>query len=403
MRSIRLERGPMLVLGHAVLVQAIATAMRPTLSYGVSTSAGHPLCSGAVSAAFALPGIFLALPAGHAMDRLGERSLLVLGPASVVAAALLVTFVGSSIAVLVLATALLGLGHLLCLIGQQAMLGQHDAEREVRLGVWHLHVRGLTGTDARSHAPSPPRGTARTPPLTLIYAACAGLGVVLFGMSMLMRKFCPPPSSVCAGHDGHGISAAPYAGSPPVADRDQHRALLRRHLHRVRAGPRTRSRALDRRDQRDAGGARSGMSMFSRLFLGPMVRAFGRRRLLVWTMGLSAVSLGCVALPLPGIWLVVVSAVYGFVIGSCQPITMSWISDLSPPGSRGLAMSMRLASNRVGQTVLPTTMGSLAAATGAAGVLAGTAVLLVGAAWSSAAVPEARSGDDSSSASTDLD
>jgi MFS family permease len=385
----------MLVLGHVVLVQTIATAMRPTLSYGVLDLGGSPAVLGAVSAAFALPGVFLALPAGHALDRLGERSLLVLGPTSVVAAALLVTFAGSSIAVLVLATALLGLGHLISLIGQQAMLANTTPSTRFD-SVFGLYTFGASlGQTIGPTFLLLPGGTARTPPLTLIFVTCAGLGVALLGLSMLMRSSAhrrPPSAPGMLGTASTllrtpGLRRSLIATSIVLSSADIFIAYAPALGHDRGLSTAVISAMLV---------ARSGMSMVSRLFLGPMVRTFGRRRLLIWTIGLSAVSLGSVALPLPGIWLVVLSGVYGFVIGSCQPITMSWVSDLSPPGSRGLAMSMRLTSNRVGQTVLPTTMGSLAAATGAAGVLAATAVLLVGAAWSSAAVPEAPTDDDAS-------
>ncbi len=69
-----------LVLGHAVIVQIIVYAMRPTLSYAVLDAGGSPALLGVISAAFALPGLLLALPAGHALDRFRERSLLLVGP-----------------------------------------------------------------------------------------------------------------------------------------------------------------------------------------------------------------------------------------------------------------------------------------------------------------------------------
>jgi MFS family permease len=86
--------------------------------------------------------------------------------------------------------------------------------------------------------------------------------------------------------------------------------------------------------------------------------------------------------------LMMLSAIYGFAVGTCQPITMSWISELATPGTRGLAMSLRLASNRLGQTVLPSLIGTVAAAMGAAGVFFATGIVLFGGAWSGAAVGE---------------
>ena len=57
-------------------------------------------------------------------------------------------------------------------------------------------------------------------------------------------------------------------------------------------------------------------------------------------------------------------------------------------------MSLRLAANRMGQTVLPATLGAFAAATGAAGVLVAVAAVLAMAAWSGAAVPNSSAYDE---------
>jgi ABC-type transport system involved in cytochrome c biogenesis permease subunit len=62
-------------------------------------------------------------------------------------------------------------------------------------------------------------------------------------------------------------------------------------------------------------------------------------------------------------------------------------------------MSLRLASNRLGQTVLPSLLGTVAAATGAAGVFVATGIVLFGGAWSGAAVGEVESEDDAADAS----
>jgi hypothetical protein len=55
---------------------------------------------------------------------------------------------------------------------------------------------------------------------------------------------------------------------------------------------------------------------------------------------------------------------------------MSWLAESTPPGLRGRAMSLRLTGNRVGQVVVPSIAGLLAAGAGAGGVLALTAASL---------------------------
>ena len=62
---------------------------------------------------------------------------------------------------------------------------------------------------------------------------------------------------------------------------------------------------------------------------------------------------------------------------------MSWLALSAPAGLRGRAMSLRLTGNRLGQVLIPSAVGAVAAGVGAAGVLWTTAAalgLVVGAA-----------------------
>ena len=94
--------------------------------------------------------------------------------------------------------------------------------------------------------------------------------------------------------------------------------------------------------------------MTSRLFLGRLVSLLGRRRLMIVTAILSAASMAAIG----------------------QPLTMAWPANSAPPGLRGRAMSLRLNGNRLGQVVIPSAVGAIAASAGAAGVLWATAVAL---------------------------
>ena len=70
--------------------------------------------------------------------------------------------------------------------------------------------------------------------------------------------------------------------------------------------------------------------------------------------------------------------VIGLGLGAGQPLTMSWLAEATPPGLRGRAMSLRLTGNRLGQVLVPSVAGLLAAGAGAAGVLWLTAAALAG-------------------------
>ena len=121
---------------------------------------------------------------------------------------------------------------------------------------------------------------------------------------------------------------------------------------------------------------RAVASMTSRLFLGRLVEWVGRRRLMIVSVALSAVSMAVVAAPLPTVPWRPWSCSWGWASGVGQPLTMSWLAEVAPPGLRGRAMSLRLTGNRLGQVLLPSAVGLVAAGVGAAGVLAATAAAL---------------------------
>ena len=100
--------------------------------------------------------------------------------------------------------------------------------------------------------------------------------------------------------------------------------------------------------------------------------------MLVFSLALSTVALSAAAIPMPAWLLFVVMAVLGLGLGIGQPLTMSWLSAQAPAGQRGRALALRLAGNRVGQVVLPSAIGVVAAGLGAGGVFLASAVVLGG-------------------------
>jgi MFS family permease len=114
--------------------------------------------------------------------------------------------------------------------------------------------------------------------------------------------------------------------------------------------------------------------MASRVLLGRMSSTFGRTRLMVASILVSAAALAAVIIPMPVWVLLVVLAAMGLGLGIGQPLTMSWLTEQTPPRQRGEALLLRLAGNRVGQLSVPSLMGLVAAGLGAAGVLGATAV-----------------------------
>ena len=369
-----------LILMHSGIVQLLTFAIRPTLSYAVLDTGGSAALLGFIAAAFAIPALFMALPAGHAVDRIGERPALILGSISLVAACVLAATARGSFVLIVIATVIIGCGHLLSVVGNQAMMANVPSSRSLdsRFGLYAFAA--AIGQTLGPLLLLLPGSSPSLPPIGLIFFVCSGISVVLVGISLYMPSTARQNVSAKGTMRTTAVALLRMPGMPQaliasaivLASVDLFLAYVPALGHDRGFTAGVVSLMLV---------ARSLMSMVSRLFLSQLIALVGKRTLLVGTIVISAMSLGTMALPMPAVLFIIVSAIYGFTIGTCQPITMAWVSELAPPGTRGLALSLRVASNRLGQTTLPAVLGAFAVATGAGGVIAATGLALVGAAW----------------------
>ncbi|MDF2583810.1 MAG: hypothetical protein K0R33_2453 [Mycobacterium sp.] len=121
---------------------------------------------------------------------------------------------------------------------------------------------------------------------------------------------------------------------------------------------------------------RAAVSVISRFGLGRLVTRFGRKTLIIGSV--VAAMAGLIALPFAGVWgAVAVMIGLGLGLGIPQPLTMAWVTSLTPAASHGATLGMRLTSNRLAQISLPLAVGALAGPTGVLGIFwANAAVLL---------------------------
>ena len=110
------------LLAHSALTQIVTFVLRPATSYRALELHVPASWLGVLSGSFALVPLLLALPAGHVVDRLGERRVMIAGGLLMCAAGSGFLLLGSSVFGLVLGNVLLGTGHLCSVIGQQAMV-----------------------------------------------------------------------------------------------------------------------------------------------------------------------------------------------------------------------------------------------------------------------------------------
>lgn len=369
---------PAVLLAHTVLVQLITFVLRPTATYRALELGVPTGWLGVLSAGFAVAPLVLAIPSGHAVDRLGERRVMLAGAVLMCAAAATFAFVGGGVVGLLVGSVLLGTGHLCSVVAQQALVANttETARYDAAFGYY-------TFAASLGQAVGPGLillfGGDRTIPRTdTVFLVALVITIGLIGVTVALR----PPA----------VRRASTVDGAPEGVRD----LLRRPgLVRTLSVSCVVIAAVDitlvylpalgaeRGIPSGVVGvllaARAAASMTSRLFLGRLAAWLGRRRLLLGSVALSAVGLAAAAVPMP-VWLLgVVVVVVGLGLGVGQPLTMSWLAEATPPGLRGRAMSLRLTGNRLGQVVVPSAAGLLAAGTGAAGVLVLTAAGLTAA------------------------
>jgi MFS family permease len=366
-----------LLLAHTVLVQVATFVLRPTSTYRALELGVPATWLGVLSACFAVAPLVLAVPSGQAVDRFGERRVMLLGAVLVGAAAATFVLLGGGVAGLVAGSVLLGVGHLCSVVGEQALVanatpaGRHDT-------AFGYYTFAASLGQALGPGLILLFGGSRPIPATATIFVCAlGIAVALFGVTLALRSSVRSPAAESAERTGMqtllrrpGLLRALTVSCVVLAAVDITLVYLP-------------ALGTERGIASGAVGAllalRAGASMISRLFLGRLSRRLGRRPLLVGSVALSAVGLAVAVVPMPVSALALVVIAVGLGLGAGQPLTMSWLAESTPPGLRGRAMSLRLTGNRVGQVVVPSVAGLLAAGTGAGGVLALTAAGLAAA------------------------
>jgi MFS family permease len=373
------RRSTAALLVHSMLIQALTFLLRPAATYRALELDVPGLALGLLAASYAVFPLLLAVPTGTLVDRLGERRLMAAGAAVVLASALFLLLWGSSIAALIIGTALLGVGQLACVVGQQAVVANNAAASRMDSAFGYLTFAASLGQAVGPLAISLVGGTAIRPDTQAIFFLSACMGLVLlvttFGISATVsaRKGTARPNS------GKG-NVASLLKTPGVA-----RALATSatvlsvvDLTMVYLPVLGSERGLTAATVGALLAVRAVFSMVSRILLGHVSRKLGRKRLLVASLALSTVALAAMAVPMPVLLLFAVMAVLGLGLGIGQPLTMSWLSAQAPAGQRGRALAHRLAGNRVGQVVLPSVIGVAAAGVGAMGVFLASAAAVGG-------------------------
>jgi len=366
------------LLLHAVLLQTITFVLRPMTSYRAIELGAPVFWLGALSACFALVPLVVAIPSGRATDRLGERPIMILGAALMGAAAATFFLLRDWLPGLAVANIVLGTGHLLSVVSEQAVVANRADDRHFDAVFGRYTFAAAVGQTAGPALLVIAGGGREFPDATLAFSLALAIAGGLFLSTLAIRgrqrgdasTRTSPHASIGSILRLPGIPRAVIASSVTLSAVD----VLTVYLP-----------ALGLQVGMSAGvvGAllaiRSGASMLSRFFVGALAVRLGRRRLLLASVLGASITMFALVFPAPAVAIAVVVGAAGFALGLAQPLAMAWLAEVSPLGMRGTAMSLRLAGNRLGQTVVPMSIGFVAAATGVAGVVAVTGAVLVAA------------------------
>lgn len=374
------RRSATALLLHSALIQAVTFLVRPAATYRALELDVPDFALGLLAASYAVFPLLLAVPTGGLVDRLGERRLMGIGSAVVLACSVFLLLWGSSIAALVVGTALLGAGQLACVVGQQAVVANNAAPSRMDSAFGYLTFAASLGQALGPLAISLVGGATVRPDTQAIFLPAVCMGLVLFASTFAVSAQVSGGKRKAVAAGGSAGGAMALLKTPGVA-----RALATSatvlavvDLTMVYLPALGADRGLTAATVGAMLTVRAVFSMVSRLLLGRVSRRIGRMRLLVVSLALSTVALAAAAVPMPAWLLFMVMAVLGLGLGIGQPLTMSWLSAQAPAGQRGRALALRLAGNRVGQVMLPSAIGVVAAGLGSAGVFLASAVVVGG-------------------------
>jgi MFS family permease len=370
------------VVVAAAAAQFVIFLVRPVVSYQALEFNATPTQLGLVVASYSVISLCACIPLGRAIDRYGERRFLAAGSLLLVPPLVLLLTVRSLVG-LAAASAAIGLAQLLVIVASQTLIARGiDAERrDSRFATFTLmtSITQFAAPAAAGLLVSTGSTSGDASGLHVAYGVALGLTsvVALVSLSLvlapgaLLRR---APTTVEGGRAAlaevlasRSVTTAIVVGFSVLSAADLLVAFMPAYGEMHGIAPRQVGFLL----------ASHGLTaVVARVLLLRLLRRFERRALLVVCLGLAATCLSSVPFvgSLPLLYVCMVGS--GFGIGLCQPIAIAWVAGGVRPGIRGMAMSVRMVGNRLGQTVVPLGVAGLAGAVGASAAFLAPAVML---------------------------
>lgn len=356
-------------------------AIRPMITYRALELGASTGEIGVLAASYAMISLLIAIPAGRRIDRIGEPWFIVAGAVLMASMSFWLATSGSVVS-LGIAQAFLGAGQILGLIAIQALIANcgPPATRDARFGMFSVvaslgHIvgpalGGLVGSGA---------GGSRA-----VFVTGGTVMLIAIVNALSLQRWPPPHNERSSGGPAWsepflravvkvlGIRSMPQAMIASVTvlvTIDLLVAYLPAYGEAYGISVATVGILLS---------VRAVASALSRLSMVVLIDAFGRKRVLVMSLVLPAVSLALVPVFPAVAALYVLMAIAGFGLGLGQPMSTAWVASAAPVEARGMALGVRLSGNRLGQVVLPAAIGAVGGAAGVTAIFVVLGALLGG-------------------------
>jgi len=367
------------LLLSTLLVQMVTSLVRVTTSYRAVELDLSIVWLGLIAATFAICPILIAVQVGRVIDRGYDAQTTWLGATIFAIACAGFTFAASPLSLLVAST-VLGTGHIMLMASQQMLCVRAAGPRSLESVFGNYMVAGAIGQGLGPYIVGWVGGAAAVPttqPLFIAGAASAALSVAVVLTIRPARRDKPVTTAATAlvpvGEILRipGLVAVVLAGVVVVSASD----IVVIYVPLLGA-----ERGIDVHDIGLLLTVRALFSMVARLFYARMVGQFGRWPLMIVSTLACGLSYAAIAVPMP-LWAMHLTiAAMGFSFGLATTLSITIVVDMTTAGARGTTNSLRIMSNRAGQFILPFGAGLVAAVAGLAGLF-----LMLAAAISAAA------------------
>ena len=349
-----------LVVFNTLMIQGAIYVVRPIISYKALELGADSAMVGIIGATFALAPLVFAIRIGQYVDK-GKSGLALLAGSLILALTCFGLLFIDSIPLLMLAMPMLGIGHLLCMVGGQTMIANRSqsVQYERNFGLFTFYA-------SLGHAFGPliggwlaDSGEVRVDAnAAFTFAIALNVLAVISVLTLSTKKENQPvPEKTDSKVKAREVLAVPtfksaiFVASATTSVVDVVLIFLPLFGREIGIGVAEIGVLL---------AIRSVASMGVRVILGQITKWLGLKNILVWGAVVTLVCMVALAL-VNNFWAIaVIMVISGFAMGIGQPATMAWVSRISSADSRGLAIAIRLTANRFGQVAMPALAGLVA-------------------------------------------